>query len=163
MRVLFLDVDGVLNGHDFIVEAQSCTIRRECVTHLNRVLKATDARLVLSSAWRYMVLGGAMTLDGFGYLLRTHGLIGPSGLIVGTTGFDAMPIDPRDRDERARQVSSWLAEHGPVDAYAVVDDDDFGWARHGHPHVLTDPGRGLTAADADRLIELLSPVGSNVQ
>lgn len=43
MKVLFLDVDGVLNGHEWDDEAKSCNIRRECVKHLNRVVRETGA------------------------------------------------------------------------------------------------------------------------
>lgn len=58
-KVLFLDIDGVLNAHFFDVDAQSSHIKPKCVERLNRVLKATRCALVISSAWRYMILGGA--------------------------------------------------------------------------------------------------------
>lgn len=44
MKVLFLDIDGVLNGHEWDDEAKSCTIRRECVKHLNRIVRETASR-----------------------------------------------------------------------------------------------------------------------
>jgi len=74
MKVIFLDIDGVLNGHEFCEHAKSCGINPECVCELNRIIAATDAKIVLSSAWRYMVHGGALTLKGFEYMLRTHGV-----------------------------------------------------------------------------------------
>lgn len=164
MRVLFLDIDGVLNGHEWDDEAKSCNIRRECVKHLNRVVKETGCRIVLSSAWRYIVLGGDMTWKGFGYMLRTHGLLAECGardLIVGHTRADDLLCDPADlkADERAVQIREWLKwrnEFTPVvESFAAVDDDDQGFAAHGIPAVITDGKVGLTAADADRLIELL--------
>ena len=33
--ILFLDIDGVLNGHDYDEKAASCSIRPGCVAHLN--------------------------------------------------------------------------------------------------------------------------------
>lgn len=41
--------------------------------------------------------------------------------------------------------------------FAAVDDDDDGFAAAGIPAVITDGKRGLTEADADRLIALLGP------
>lgn len=165
MKILFLDIDGVLNGHEWDDEAQSCNIRRECVAHLNRVVRETGCRIVLSSAWRYIVHGGAMTLRGFGYMLRTHGMLagcGAANLIVGLTRKDDESVDPLDlkEDERARQIKDWLATAvGMIGvepaAFAAVDDEEQGFALHGIPAVITDGKRGMTAADADRLIELL--------
>ena len=147
--VLFLDIDGVLNGHDFDELAQSSSIRTACVARLNRVLAATACDVVISSAWRYMVLNGAMTLSGFGYLLRTHS-VRLNAPLLGTTGRDTQTEDPA---ERGRQVQAWLAEHPDVTRYAVVDDMALGFA--GMPFVRTDGTKGLTDEDAERLIGLL--------
>ena len=73
---LFLDIDGVLNGHEWDDEAKSCNIRRECVARLNRVVASTGCKIVISSAWRYMIHCQQMSLTGFWYMLRTHGLQG---------------------------------------------------------------------------------------
>ena len=156
MKILFLDIDGVLNGHEWDDEAKSCNIRRECVKRLNRVVSATGCKIVVSSAWRYILLGGSMDHKGFGYMLRTHGLIAPGGsmhLIIGHTDPDADP--PGSDGERARQILKWRIENFPESRYAVVDDDDDGFTLAGMPVVITDGGKGLTDADADRLIELL--------
>lgn len=147
--VLFLDIDGVLNGHEYNEEAQSNGIRADCVQRLNRVLGMTDCSIVLSSAWRYMVLRGAMTLQGFSYMLRTHGVRSPMRLI-GCFGEDDQTEDP---DERARQVLAWRAEHEHTGRWAVVDDMDLGFL--GMPFVQTDKTKGLTDEDADRLIKFL--------
>ena len=149
--VLFLDMDGVLNGHDYDPKAESCTIRPACVARLNRVLDETGAVVVLSSAWRYMVLLGAMTLDGFGYMLRTHGV--RKCRIIGTTAKDTQVEDP---EERGRQIRAWLDAHPEVTRYVVVDDMKAGFS--GLPIVRTDGLVGLTDADADAIISSLNRV-----
>ena len=156
IRLLVLDVDGVLNGHQWIAEAGSCDIRRECVRQLNRILDATGCKILLASAWRYMVLQGAMTLDGFGYMLRTHGAATHTGVIVGTTRAD----DERDDDdfdgtERGRQVREWLREHPEFDRFVAIDDAQLGYQEYGVPLVMTDGRVGMTAKDADRAIVIL--------
>ena len=88
LNLVFLDMDGVLNGHQYMREAESCNICRPCVLQLNRIIRRTDCHIVLSSAWRYMVHGRAMTLSGFGYMLRTHGVIGASMRMIGLTDPD---------------------------------------------------------------------------
>lgn len=156
MKLVFLDIDGVLNGHDWDEPAQSCLIRRECIDHLSRIIRETDARLVISSAWRYMILGGDMTDRGFSYLLRTHGLIagGLGGkVVVGHVGPDK---DPTNFIDRAEQIVAWLADHPEAEHVVCLDDEDFGYSRFGLPFVHTDFNCGLTAGDAERAIAILN-------
>ncbi len=157
--IIFLDVDGVLNGHEYDDEAKSCNIRRECVKRLNRIVGETGAKIVLSSAWRYMVHGGAMTLSGFGYMLRTHGLSGHGAdLIIGLTRKDAEISDPSQivEHQRAMQVLDWLGEFpGERPNYLVIDDDDDGFTHHGMPFLHTDGASGLTDADIPRAVAIL--------
>lgn len=149
--VVFLDVDGVLNNHEFDPDSQSCTIDWGCLQHLNRILRETDARIVLSSAWRYMIHGHAMTLQGFGYMLRTH------GMIAAVRGCEDIIIDVTCRDEdvpaRADQIIAWLKAHRPP-GHVVLDDLDLDWWSELNV-VKTDGSVGLTAADAERAIAFL--------
>lgn len=150
MKVLFLDIDGVLNDHAKHANGY-CGTKPECVAEMNRVLAATGCKIVISSAWRYMVLCGSMTLNGLEQLLLTHGLA-CNGRLIGFTRRDVSA----EVSDRGAQIREWLMLHGSdVERYAVVDDLDLGISECGHPFVQTDGARGLTEADADRLIELL--------
>lgn len=148
--VLFLDVDGVLNvPGDY---APGCAlIRPVLAARLQRVLDATGADVVVSSAWRYQVLMGATTLRGFQHMLRSHGI---AAKVIDTTGRD--PGDTQQDytgatggDERARQINAWLAAHPEVTRWAVVDDSD---VDVGPRLVRTAGARGLQDAEADALI-----------
>lgn len=151
--VLFLDIDGVLNDHsDYVIQP-------EPVRNLNRVIAKTNCVIVLSSAWRYMIHGGAMTIKGFEYLLRSHGIQVAEGRLVGLTGrdedFEAEPDGWTDIRVRGRQIAAWRLGH-PVDArWVAVDDLPIG-VDQDHL-VLTDGSKGLTLTDAERLIEILTP------
>lgn len=148
MKILFLDIDGVLNGHEWKPLSQSNTIRRSCIYQLNRVIRETDCKIVLSSSWRYMIHGGAMTKTGFEYLLKSHGAIGAR--IEDTTCRDC------DIQIRGDQVAAWLRTH-PVESFACVDDDWYGGPTFVRRRMVqTDGGRGLKGDDADKLIRLLS-------
>lgn len=157
-RILFLDIDGVLNDHIIDSVAKSATILPRCVKALNRVIDATDCRVVLVSAWRYMVLMDAMTVRGMEYLLRTHGLW-VNDRLVGVTRVDCDPQIPGVvGDERARQVQEWLQDYtnAGIETYAAIDDMDFGYTKHGIPLVLVENPSGMTEAHVDALIRILS-------
>lgn len=164
MRLLFLDVDGVLNAHDFDHAAMCGPIHRDKVARLNRVLLTADARVVLSSAWRYISLRGEATLTGLDWLFRSHGLL--CGRLIGHTPpdtlvrgvFDGTPGSWPVENERGKQIADWLAGDGRrvgAARYAVVDDLDLGITAAGHPFVQTDGSVGLTDADADALVSIL--------
>ena len=148
MRVLFLDIDGVLNAGGFDAVAESSSLDAALVARLNDILAATGAKLVLSSSWRYLVLGGAMTVEGFEYLLRSHGVA--KGSLIGHTRAD------EEIAGRGAQILRWLEDHGPVEAWAVVDDieiADLGAERW--RHVRTDARAGLSAVDAAAITRTL--------
>ena len=166
MKLLFLDIDGVLNRHNFNQVAGSNTLLPECVEQLNRIIHETGAKIVLSSAWRYMVLGKDVTLKGFEYLLRTHGVTSKIE-IVGITPADeicchcgsremmaAFCVKCIRRSDRGDQIADYLKTAEDVDTYVVVDDLNLG-IRGKHPFVQTESHEGITKADADKIIKLL--------
>lgn len=161
--LIFLDMDGVANDHKAHTNGY-CGTKPECVAQLNRILRETDAKVVLSSAWRYLIHSGSMTLRGFVNLLLTHGVEiqtnekRPRSRLIGITCRD------EDLSPRGQQIRHWLNEHGGRRPYVVLDDGgqnpdgswyDMGINDAGHPVVWTDGSVGLTAADADRAIGIL--------
>lgn len=148
MKLLFLDIDGVLNTH-WCFENGYCGIGREQADRLGLILKAVPtAQIVISSSWRYMILKGAMTLEGFTHLLSIHGI--PAwGRVHGHTDEDHPKI-PNHIDCRAYLINRYVAQHKPT-AWVAVDDlplplDSF---------VRTDEKTGLTDDDVRRIVERL--------
>lgn len=162
--IIFLDIDGVLNGHDRHANGY-CGIHPDKVERLNRIVRETGAKIVISSAWRYMVRKGAMTLDGFRYLLLIHGLDGSAELLPPTMLDEKVP-------GRGEQINHWLiqwARREPRVNYVVIDDGSderqFGGSQtlseslathHLDRWVKTDSAVGLTDADVDRAIAILT-------
>lgn len=159
MKILFLDADGVLNrGSWYDEETGHCSILRELVWILNRVVNETKCHIVLSSAWRDQIYNGTYNLAGFGAMLRTHGLVphcGATSLVVGVTEQDGEMLRFMV-GERGNQCRNWLNAHPDVTVYAAVDDIEQGFAAAGIPAVITDPALGLTEANADALIAILN-------
>src|ERR1700679_360161 len=102
MKIIFLDIDGVLNNthtknprkYPYIVEPE----------HLKRLQAATGAQIVISSTWRY---------DPVGRLAAKHYEIP----FVDVT--PDLPEQPR-RDE----IRQWIHDHPRVERFIVIDDED---------------------------------------
>jgi len=156
--ILFLDIDGVLNAHGKLPSGY-CGIDRDKAQLLNFVLhEVPELQLVISSAWRYMMLRGDMTLKGFEYLLLVHGVHCADRLHGHTEADPVCEADHFDLDAwrtvglkwRAEQIAKYVSEH-KIERYAVVDDLDLCVPNF----VRTDDARGLTSEDAYRIIGLL--------
>lgn len=147
MKVLFLDIDGVLNDGTRSTLAESSSFNPASVAQLNRVIEVTGCKLVLSSSWRYVILDGTMTLGGFEFLLRTHGV--RQGALIGHTCEDELVPG------RGAQIRRWVERHTAVLVWAAVDDHDLGLGNEAWRQVRTQGSEGLDEGGADRLIEIL--------
>jgi len=149
--VLFFDIDGVFNSHERHGNGY-CGTRKDCVTRLNRLIARTDCLLVASSAWRYLVLSGSMTVVGFENMLLTHGL-DCRNRIYGVTRPDATP----EITDRGAQINEFLASAAGagIRAAAAVDDREFDIPQFPIAFVRTDPWKGLDDAAVDKLVLLL--------
>jgi len=111
VRVLFLDVDGVLNRigfHPGTSVGLRSWIEPELAKRLSDVLRVTRAEIVLASDWRR-----ARELPHLRDELRAAGV---DGSLIGVT-----PI--LDGQARWREIEAWMTEHDVgLDAIAIVDD-----------------------------------------
>lgn len=148
MRLLFLDIDGVLNCHEDIFATGIHTIDPVKVRRLNRIVRETGAEIVISSAWRYMILSGAMTLDGFRYMLNTHGL-DPSVKLHGCTTSDEL------LSTRAAQIDAYLRAFGRP-AHVVLDD---GSDERQRDELLPTMTQSLLAEHAAQWVKVNGEVG----
>jgi len=168
MKVLFLDIDGVLNNDHRHIDPSLCA-------KVERVLDATGAVIVLSSAWRNLIeaqMGTPKHYDEARALLVGNGMTERlfEAIISQTpnmTEWNADEGEPLmvggERGHRAREILHWL-DNWPykfnISAWAVVDD--MGLWVDGLPlgHTVITSGRtGITDGDADELIRILSLVG----
>lgn len=148
--VIFLDCDGTLSALRPGSERglYRCRFRPSCMRQLNRIVRETRAAIVVSSAWRYAIHGGAMSPLGFEIMLRAAG--GEGMDVVAATRKDAGP-----GDTRGQQCRDWLDMHGHEFGAAVALDDDDDFEGSGVPLVQTDSARGLTEEDATLAIAIL--------
>jgi hypothetical protein len=105
MKIIFLDIDGVLNcKKTFNPRKLPYIIDPKLLKCLETLLERTGAKVVLSSTWRY---------DPAGLFSAKH---------WGVPFIDVTPDMPTQ--PRRNEVLAWLKEHPGVDRYAVIDDED---------------------------------------
>lgn len=146
MKVLFLDIDGVLNSREWYLfnkdeialesglmyrhqeelDPKACALVEELCVEFNLAI-------VISSTWRRL-----HSLSEIQKMFATRGLSAP---IIGAT--------PQLRSGyRGQEVDEWLYEHPGVTHYVILDDDgDFGPHQ---PLVKTDNEYGVCYRDIDK-------------
>lgn len=142
MKILFLDVDGVLN-HSGCPEWKDGhrVLDADCVARVKLVCERTGARIVVSSTWR---LG-----DGMRPLRQAFGR-----LIIGETPY-------RYDSERRVEIGEWISAHPDTGRVCIVDDD-FDAEVVDLPFVRTDfESGGFTDVHMERVVTALE-VGSRV-
>lgn len=156
MKVLFLDVDGVLNAWH-LPDGESHEghpIHTQKVGRLQRILDETGAKVVLSSAWRH-----SHTLEEMDALLTARGwrgeLVGstPDVWVQDASGLWTASMDADIR--RGAEIRQWLEDHPEVTSYVILDDTDDMLPEQEERFVRTNPALGLTEADADEAIRIL--------
>ena len=105
MKVIFLDIDGVLNSSNTPNPRNfPYVVDKTLLDRLNGLLDRTGAKVVLSSTWR---------TDPVGLLAARY---------WGIPFIDVCPDQPESA--RCDEMLTWLSEHPEVTRYAVVDDEN---------------------------------------
>lgn len=149
-RVIFLDIDGVLNSDYFLSNVDHSNeidwrefwinnIDLKSISFLNEIIEHTNASVVISSTWRIM-----MTLDELRSVLK---IVGFNGNVIGCTPYI-------QGENRCVEIGVWLEENKPQQ-FIVIDDvvSDFNSAILDRT-VKTDCGSGLVQLDVWKAIEL---------
>jgi hypothetical protein len=152
-KLLILDLDGVANDHKKLPNGY-CTLYPDKIELINEIVRQTDCKLVISSAWRYMILNKWMTLDGFKAMLMTYGL---EKLVFIVDCIDK-DVNIEDNADRAKNVKKWLFQHHNFEDYLIVDDLDLGFTEHKLKFYQTKGNVGLTVEDVANIVKLLNGV-----
>ena len=136
MKVIFLDIDGVLNNQTLLYHYGLDYIDGDMVELLKHVVSATGAEIVLSSSWR---------LDGYSKKVVEKELEKMKMELLDCT----VRIEGK---KRADEIKEWLGRH-KVNKYAILDDDED--AGLGNNFFQTDAEKGLTGEIAKRVIKHL--------
>ena len=153
MKVIFLDIDGVLNSAAYQAEwggDPPSNVDETRLPLLRRILEETGAVIVLSTSWRL-------------YWSPDPALCAPewreTGEVLTRYGIPILDRTPAyNGNNRDREIRDWLAAHaGEVESFAILDDIPFGWGDLSDRLVRTDmrKGRGLMESHVQKAIALL--------
>lgn len=134
MKIIFLDFDGV------IVTAHTRYHSGDpyCVHLLNRVIKKTEAKIVVSSSWRV-----GCTVEELQTELKGWGV---DGEVIDKTPHIHRVI-------RGLEIDQWLREHPDVKSYVILDDDAD--MLPNQLLVKTSSTHGMDYVDAEKAIQIL--------
>lgn len=158
MKIIFLDVDGVLNCLN-TEERVGCFIGIDDlkVFHLRDIVNATNAQIVLCSSWK---LGWEKELKSqqdreANYLDK---MLAAQGLHILDKTFE-----PNGSSRRGEGIKLWMSpfKEGDIESFVILDDEVFDYAQEGLlPHLVqssfyAEQG-GLTAELAALAIKILN-------
>lgn len=141
MKVLFLDVDGVLSP------LSAPGLNAGCLDRLASLVHHTGAQIVLSSTWRHPLCREQR--------MRLQQELARRGLQLE----DMTPVI--EKASRADEIAAWLDEQRQrgcmPDAFAILDDDPQGELARYASHLVKCDGRyGLTDEHAAECVRLLT-------
>ena len=149
MKIIFLDIDGVLctsRSHTALAKnfgGEMDEWDSVATEFLRKCCAAPDGpRIVISSTWRKFCNNPYDNSDILGVRLKQHGL----------TRFLHEDWRTKDFGLRGREIKEWLSRHVEIDDYRVIDDDV--WDMEGvdvKKIIQTDFDNGISAA---QMIEL---------
>jgi len=141
MKILFLDVDGVLNSYK---TGGMYALKKNCLRRLQKIVEETGCEIVLSSTWRK---------DEYA-LRRLKRVLAYRGVKIKDT-------TPNLGGIRGGEINWWFEMNNlkPITfRYAIVDDDS-DMLDEQLPHFFqTDPEYGLTDTITYRIIHHLGKV-----
>lgn len=141
MKVIFLDIDGVLITRRY---ASRNMADPRCIEQLNRITDRTNAVIVVSSSWRHL------GFDKISLILKQWGT---TGNIISVT-----PV--REDGDRLLEIGEWIADMHEasgniLDSFVIIDDEKDACRGFSTFCVRTGFEYGLDEFASDRAIAIL--------
>ena len=151
MKIIFCDVDGVLNHKGCRERAPGgfTGVVDEHIRNLKRIVDETGAVIVLSSDWR-LIKDDQEYGENYDYLAERLG--SADGLVISDH------TDDISWSSRGDEIRKYLDDHPEVTGYVILDDipfSSFDACHLGEHLILTNERRGLTERDAEQAIRIL--------
>lgn len=140
MKIIFLDIDGVLNSHYDYERYGFDYIDSGLVEILKGIVFATKAEIVLSSTWRLNDSDRAFVRSALRYKMLDF---------VGITPY-------LESKPRAEEIKLWLENNPHVIKYAILDDNADAGLGMEYSFFKTDYYFGLTYKIAENVINYLN-------
>ena len=146
MKVIFFDIDGVLNY------CGTASIDDRCLSELKRIVAETGANTVISSSWKEAFTKYDVYSDRDRDMV-TRLLKDPELNCLGWT-------PDIDEENRENEIEDWLLdyEEGEIESFVIIDDLDYNFNEKFPGHFVKTAGywgQGLTSVHADNAIRIL--------
>lgn len=152
MKVIFLDIDGVMNHNSYFVRSDKHDRQAFCpeaTENLRNILVTCKAKIVLSSTWRKSYKNvRRLRKELFSHYGLNRYVIGLTPVIEDENNFF--------HSERGVEIRAYMDEHGIAEEDMVIIDDGDDMNDLMHRLVQTSYENGLTKEKAEAVIQLLS-------
>lgn len=162
-RIIFLDIDGVLNTERWHSQAIRGELKDEygyrfdpiAVENLSRIIEETGAAIVISSSWKCM---GLATMQ---KMWKDRQLPGKVIDITPNSVSDEflLNVDLNDMDLlsiRGQEIKDWLMTKGGSECKYVIFDDMNDVLQEQEAHIVwVDPAVGITKGNVAQAIRIL--------
>lgn len=139
MKVIFLDIDGVLSDGLTILGTGRDIPTDDHLACLKQIVDATGAQIVLSSDWRLHVQDKRDVVNA-----------------LDTVQLKLFDDTKKRKANRDIEIRNWLTDHPEVENFVILDDNDK-FSKELKLHlVLTDFALGLLPEHAELAIEVLN-------
>lgn len=150
MNIIFLDVDGVINSVDHLIQVYNKTHKThsgysypfdpKCLANLKELVNKTNSYLVISSTWR-------KNEEGMGILLKTLSKYDLAKSVIGCT--------PDLGLSRDNEIKKFLSDFQFADLNFVILDNESKMGDLLAYLVHTDTQVGLTSENVQQAIKIL--------
>lgn len=144
MKVIFLDFDGV------ITIPPRWYIKADLIKNVKRIVDATGAKIVVSSAWRMDSVEETIGKM-IGWPKRC-----PRNKMLNWLIDNLYDVTHTYRGLRGDEIKDWLDEHSDVENYVIIDDDGDMRDDQLYHFVQTNFEDGLTEVETKRAIKVLN-------
>lgn len=153
MKVIFLDIDGVLVTRNSIKyqhlnfpDDNSIQFGKKSVKNLNKLIRLTKAKIVISSTWRLF-----HSLEELQDIFKNQSV---KGNIISTTSVERATIE--EDIPRGQKIADWLEINTGVKQYVIIDDDVQADCIQFHPYNCVETSYKRGFAPEDRFNEALA-------
>lgn len=151
MKIIFLDIDGVLNyqGSSFLDET--------CLKNLKYIVGKTGAKIVVISTWRVCLDDDYLKK----YVSSPNSELLKYGRLfeeVFTNELKWIDIAPDLNERRSEEVELWLGTHPDVESFVILDDFNCQYDKY-YPNNWVRPSYyldGLNRQLAEKTVRILN-------
>lgn len=158
-KYLFLDIDGVLvNDYYNYRDEYGMLFAPECVKQLRNIIENTNAKIIISSTWKEYGIKFLNELWQERYMPgKIHDLTPSLTMTYYMDNKTKESFSLPETHSKGLEINAWLEMNASgYYNYCIIDDECFFLAQQLQHHIQTNSREGLTALDAEKVIQMLN-------